>query len=329
MQSVFMRGLILSAALTSGSQAQVREAKPVRTVQLIQLGAASAGSPTALRPEPLSDVADAEVPAAPQDGGNSEATFRVHDLSRRWVEFEMRNSFHSLQPGEERVATDNDPFAQVGVAQIGAGPSAESMQSTAAIAVPAWMRDGLAFAGATRSYIPRCATTAYRPAGFLSAAAEGRRFGFYALMSDIACQYGIPTGLFDAMIIRESGYQPGVYSPKNAFGLTQLMPETAAGLGVNRYDAEQNLRGGAAYLRQQLDHFGQIHLALAAYNAGPGRVRNGVLPRIAETRAYVDSVLLNWQRLVAVPVTAQRGQDHTQAVARPLPRSRAVSVSTY
>jgi hypothetical protein len=64
------------------------------------------------------------------------------------------------------------------------------------------------------------------------------------MMSSIACEYGIPVGLFDAMIIRESGYKAGIYSPKNAFGLTQLMPGTAADLGVNRYDVEQNLRGG-------------------------------------------------------------------------------------
>lgn len=62
-------------------------------------------------------------------------------------------------------------------------------------------------------------------------------------------------------------------------------------------------RGGAKYLRQQLDRFGQVHLALAAYNAGPGRVRNGVLPRIAETQAYVDNVLLNWQRLAGLETT--------------------------
>src|SRR3546814_4973266 len=99
-------------------------------------------------------------------------------------------------------------------------------------------------------------------------------------MSNIACEHGIPVGLFDAMIIRESQYQPNIYSPKNAFGLTQLMPGTAAQLGVDRYHVESNLRGGAKYLRRQLDRFGHYHLALAAYNAGPGRVRNGAVPRI-------------------------------------------------
>jgi soluble lytic murein transglycosylase-like protein len=122
-------------------------------------------------------------------------------------------------------------------------------------------------------------------------------------MANIACQYGIPVGLFDAMIIRESRYNAAIFSPKNAFGLTQLMPGTAAGLGVNRYDVEQNLRGGARYLREQLDRFGHYHLALAAYNAGPGRVRNGSVPRIAETQAYVSSILLNWSKLSGSPST--------------------------
>lgn len=147
------------------------------------------------------------------------------------------------------------------------------------------------------TFAPTCDTAGYRPAGFLSADAEIRRYGLYGLMSGIACQYGVPVGLFDALIIRESGYKSSIFSPKRAFGLTQLMPATATSLGVDRYDVEQNLRGGARYLRQQLDRFGQVHLALAAYNAGPGRVRNGELPRISETQAYVANVMLNWRRL--------------------------------
>ena len=78
------------------------------------------------------------------------------------------------------------------------------------------------------------------------------------MMSDIACQYGVPVGLFDALIIRESRYDPTIWSPKSAYGLTQLMPLTARGLGVDRYNVADNLRGGAKYLRTQLDRFGHI-----------------------------------------------------------------------
>ena len=131
------------------------------------------------------------------------------------------------------------------------------------------------------------------------------------------------------MIIRESGYKAGIYSPKNAFGLTQLMPGTAADLGVNRYDVEQNLRGGARYLRQQLDRFGQVHLALAAYNAGPSRVRDGMLPRIAETQAYVDNVLLNWRRLAALPPRATVQVMSELAAVRQQHRARRVTFFLY
>lgn len=148
-------------------------------------------------------------------------------------------------------------------------------------------------------------------------------------MSNIACEYGIPVGLFDAMIIRESAYDAGIYSAKNAFGLTQLMPGTAAGLGVDRYDVEQNLRGGARYLRQQLDRFGQVHLALAAYNAGPGRIRDGMLPRIVETQAYVENVLLNWRRLAGLSPRVTVKSTTAVPVTRPLLIGRAVTVTSY
>jgi soluble lytic murein transglycosylase-like protein len=79
------------------------------------------------------------------------------------------------------------------------------------------------------------------------------------------------------------------------------MPGTAVGLGVNRYDPLQNMRGGARYLRQQLDRFGQVNLALAAYNAGPSRIRGGLVPRISETQTYVTDIITNWSRLSTTP----------------------------
>lgn len=329
MRSVVFGSFVLTALCATGSQAQVPTAKTVRTVQLIRLNAMSPVSPSAAPADETPDVADrneAGVPIAPVTG---EAAFRVHDLSRRWVEFEMRSSFQALQANGGPVSAGDDPFARVGVAQMGITPSSTMDRLPAPIAVPKWMREGLTFTTAAASFIPQCAASAYRPAGFLSAAAESRRFGFYALMSNIACEYGIPTGLFDAMIIRESGYQPAIYSPKKAFGLTQLMPDTAAGLGVDRYDTVQNLRGGAKYLRQQLDRFGQVHLALAAYNAGPGRVRNGMVPRITETLTYVDNVLLNWQRLAGLSTTSMNARSGSLPLNPSKALARSVTVSTY
>ena len=94
--------------------------------------------------------------------------------------------------------------------------------------------------------------------------------------------------------MQESRYQSAAVSPKGAFGLAQLMPGMARQLGVDSYSLRDNLRGGARYLKQQVDRFGRYDLALAAYNAGLGRVeRRRQVPRIAETQAYVRTIMSN------------------------------------
>jgi len=108
-----------------------------------------------------------------------------------------------------------------------------------------------------------------------------------------ADRHGLDRKLLHALVIVESAYRPDAVSAAGAGGLTQLMPGTAADLGVrNRFDIQQNLSGGADYLARQLLRFGDLRLALAAYNAGPGRVaRLGRVPDIEETRNYVASVV--------------------------------------
>lgn len=108
-----------------------------------------------------------------------------------------------------------------------------------------------------------------------------------------ADRHGLDPKLLHALVLTESAYRPDARSPVGAGGLTQLMPATALELGVrDRFDPIENLMGGADYLAQQILRFGDLRLALAAYNAGPGRVaRLGRVPDIAETRAYVATVV--------------------------------------
>jgi hypothetical protein len=105
-------------------------------------------------------------------------------------------------------------------------------------------------------------------------------------------RYNIPTDIFLRMIGVESSWNPNAVSPKGASGLGQLMPGTAAELGVDPNDPYQNIEGSARYLAQQFQSFGSWPLALAAYNAGPGAVRKyGGIPPFAETQAYVPKIL--------------------------------------
>ena len=113
------------------------------------------------------------------------------------------------------------------------------------------------------------------------------------IIAQAARTYNLPPGLLRAVIQVESGGNPRAVSPAGAQGLMQLMPETARGLGVqDPFDPEQNVMGGARYLRQLLDRYGgDLDRALAAYNAGPGAVeRYGGIPPYQETQTYVRKV---------------------------------------
>ena len=116
------------------------------------------------------------------------------------------------------------------------------------------------------------------------------------LIRQAEARYSLPPRLLLALVWQESRFNPMAISPAGAAGLAQLMPGTARQLGVsNRHDPVQNIDGGARYLKQMLDRFGAIHLALAAYNAGPGAVsRAGGIPKNRETPGYVKSVIARW-----------------------------------
>ena len=111
------------------------------------------------------------------------------------------------------------------------------------------------------------------------------------LFRQAAARYGLSPALLAAVAKVESGYNPSAVSPAGAQGLMQLMPGTAAGLGVNPFDPAQAVDGAARLLSRNLHDFGSLPLALAAYNAGAGAVRQyGGIPPYAETQAYVPKV---------------------------------------
>ena len=117
---------------------------------------------------------------------------------------------------------------------------------------------------------------------------------FKEVIVEASRRYGLPPALVMAVVKAESNFQPEARSPKGAMGLMQLMPSTAEELGVkDPFDPRQNVEGGVRYLRQLLDHFfGDLKLALAAYNAGPSEVkRHKGMPPYQETQQYVERVM--------------------------------------
>jgi hypothetical protein len=117
---------------------------------------------------------------------------------------------------------------------------------------------------------------------------------FSPLVTEASSRWGVNPALIHAVITAESNYDPEALSHAGAMGLMQLMPGTAKRFGVNDpWDPEQNVHGGTRYLRELLDRFRSLRLALAAYNAGEGAVEmhGNQVPPYQETQTYVDKVM--------------------------------------
>ena len=140
---------------------------------------------------------------------------------------------------------------------------------------------------------PVSPTSAADAAAAAAAAPVPADSAYLDVIREAAGKYGVDPKLVSAVAESESGFSQDAISATGAVGVMQLMPETAESLGVNPYDAKQNIDGGTQYLRQMLDSFnGDVRKAVAAYNAGPEAVREyGGVPPYSETQQYVSSVL--------------------------------------
>ncbi|MCL5057628.1 MAG: transglycosylase SLT domain-containing protein [Actinobacteria bacterium] len=207
------------------------------------------------------------------------------DMIVRLVQMQMyTNNFESRRSEESGMGTSTSNFALILAALMDSNnASSRAGQTGRRISSPgAGMLEPLKTAG--QRHYPNPA------AGPVSVSSNT---GLDHILESTAKKFGIDPGLLKAVAKVESDFNPFAVSKAGAMGLMQLMPGTAASLGVeNPFDATENVEGGARYLRSLMDRYGgDAKLALAAYNAGPGAVdRHGGVPPYRETTSYLNKI---------------------------------------
>lgn len=241
----------------AGDAGPGQSARPTRATRAHTSGRAAASSPAA-RAAPRAATPPAPAPHAPRETPLAAA----------------------------QVAPADEPRA----AAIGA-PSgvAESTDERAAASADATAATGAAAPGASEPARPASHPRAGRPERI-----RERLAPFADAIAEAASRFGVDADLIRAVIVQESGGNPHARSPRGARGLMQIIPTTGRALGLERpFDPRENILAGARYLAEMLDrHAGDLPLALASYNAGPGAVRrHGGIPPFRETMGYVAGVL--------------------------------------
>jgi Transglycosylase SLT domain len=186
------------------------------------------------------------------------------------------------------VKTDGESFVDVPTTEIDHFEAAPDPPKSA---IPPFAKNAKDGAPGTQVSTPR--------ASLASGFAARPKADLNQVVNDASDRYRLDPDLVNSVIKAESGFNVRAISPKGAQGLMQLMPGTAAELGVpNTFDAEQNVEGGTRYLRELLERYNfDLVKALAAYNAGPQRVEQfGGVPPYYETRAYVARIVRDFNK---------------------------------
>ncbi len=196
----------------------------------------------------------------------------------------VKGGLANAQPGD--ILAFNSPVYHVGI-YIGDGKMIEAPRPGLNVRISEVTETPTAI----RRIIPEGGTTVGAMSGTTSAVPPGTPYA--ELFQAAAAKYGVDAKLLVAVARQESGFNAKAVSPAGAQGLMQLMPGTAAGLGVkNSFDPAQAIDGATRLLKSLIGEFGRTDLALAAYNAGPGAVkRYDGIPPYPETQNYVRSIM--------------------------------------